>query len=127
MGACCRRCDRNESLDQKEAKLDEPGLKMPDEPLNEHSAKPEVKDEPQGNEDEEKFKEEAAKIKSQNENANVRTLFLIAQFVAERLGEFIYELLSTDGVTLALINLQVVDNGQFYGFWYVFEFHWIQE
>ena len=78
MGACCRKGDRNEPLDQKEAKLDEPGLKMSDGPLNEHSAKPEVKDELQGNEDEKKFKEEVAKIKSQNENTNVRTLFLIA-------------------------------------------------
>ena len=75
MGACCRRSDRNEPLDQKEANLDEPGLKVPQEEIEEHGAKPESKDEPQENLDEQKFRENVVNIKSANQNTNVKTAF----------------------------------------------------
>ena len=75
MGACCRKGDRSEPLDQKEEKLEEPVLvKSGDQAAEEHAAK-RAEDIMDGDrvdsEDDILFKEKAKLIKSSNETANV--------------------------------------------------------
>ena len=75
MGACCRKGDRSEPLDQKEEKLAEPVLvKSGDQAAEERGAKraDAVMDENRvDSEDDILFKDKAKLIKSSNETANV--------------------------------------------------------
>ncbi len=107
MGACCRRGDRNDGLDQKEAQLGANGLKIPSDAVEEHAAKPTagIQESPQ----DVTFRETASKIRSPNEGTNS---------VYDSKGPYAYKPNSNDGVQRVLKDLLPVENGgQFYGFW----------
>jgi len=70
MGACCRKGDRNEALDQKEEKLGDGGLRIPD-AIGEQMGKPSSLENPQESEQDILFREKAQEIRTQNDGTNV--------------------------------------------------------